>query len=115
MNNFSGYSTENLKKEKQELGRDIAQSENSLAAMRMRHKILKNEIERRLTAETAPSVSDHAVLRYMERIHGIDVEAVRKEILTPENVDYIRAGMSAIKAGGVKFHIKNHCVTTVVT
>lgn len=28
-------------------------------------------------------VSDHAVLRYLERVKGIDVEAVRAEMTTP--------------------------------
>ena len=28
-------------------------------------------------------VSDHAVLRYLERVHGVDVEAVRREVDRP--------------------------------
>tara|TARA_B100002049_G_scaffold210911_1_gene173627 strand:+ start:525 stop:752 length:228 start_codon:yes stop_codon:yes gene_type:complete len=34
-----------------------------------------------------PRVSDHALVRYLERVRGLDVEAIRAEILTPRTVD----------------------------
>ena len=38
----------------------------------------------------APIVSEHALLRYIERAMGIDLEAVRAEILTPRNTNAIK-------------------------
>lgn len=43
-----------------------------------------------------PYVSDHALLRWMERYLEMDLEAVRASILTPERRAAIEAGASAI-------------------
>jgi hypothetical protein len=56
-------------------------------------------------------VTDHAVLRYLERVKGFDVEAVRTHIAlvcTPGHA----AGANCIKAEGVKFEITNNAVVT---
>jgi hypothetical protein len=57
-------------------------------------------------------ISDHAVLRYMERAMGLNVEIVRQHITT------ICAGPAAIgavcvRAEGVRFEIVNNTVLTV--
>jgi len=61
----------------------------------------------------APRVTDHAVLRFIERRCNIDVEAVRKKIddlVAPA----IKAGARTVKADGVQFIIHNgHVVTTL--
>lgn len=44
-----------------------------------------------------PTVSDHAVLRWLERYLEIDIEAVRASILTPERVAAIRCGAVHIR------------------
>lgn len=50
-----------------------------------------------------PNVSDHALLRWLERYLEIDMEALRAAILTEERQDAIHAGASAIhcRAEGV--------------
>lgn len=58
-------------------------------------------------------ISDHAVLRYMERAMGLNVEIVRQHIVS------ICAGPAAIGAvcvrtEGLKFQIVNNAVTTIV-
>lgn len=35
------------------------------------------------------TVTDHAVLRYLERVMGLDVEAIRETMLTEENKAWI--------------------------
>lgn len=66
---------------------------------------MKREIDFRVT--------DHAVLRYMERAMGLNVELVRQHI-----AELCRApatcGASAVRSEGVKFEIINGAVTTVV-
>lgn len=57
-------------------------------------------------------VTDHAVLRYMERAMGLNVELVRSHILS------ICAGSAAIgavclRSEGVRFEIVNNTITTV--
>jgi len=43
-----------------------------------------------------PNVSDHALLRWLERYLEMDLEAVRASILTPDRRAAIEAGASAI-------------------
>lgn len=44
-----------------------------------------------------PHVSDHALVRWLERYLEIDMEAARAAILTPERRQAIQAGASAIQ------------------
>ena len=44
-----------------------------------------------------PAISDHALVRWMERYLEIDMELVREAILTPERRAAIEAGASAIQ------------------
>ena len=62
-------------------------------------------------------VSDHAVLRYLERAGGFDIERLRREI--GHRVEAaVAAGASGIQIGGVNFRIKEDehgpVVTTVI-
>lgn len=62
-------------------------------------------------------VSDHAVLRYLERVGGVDVERLRREI--GRRVEEAAAlGASGVTIGGFSFRIKEDeggpCVTTVI-
>lgn len=57
-------------------------------------------------------VSDHAVLRYLQRVLLVDTEAVRKLIHT-ETETAIAAGAAALKRDGIRYVIKNGSVVTV--
>lgn len=61
-----------------------------------------------------PSVSDHAVLRYLERIMGVDVEAIRAGLLTNDVKAAIRAGATSVTIEGVKFRVVGSKIVTVV-
>ncbi len=54
-----------------------------------------------------PVVSDHALLRWLERHLEVDIEAVRASILTP-------ARFQAIECGAVHIHCRAEGVTLVV-
>lgn len=62
-----------------------------------------------------PSVTDHALVRWLERVKGIDVDAIRAEILTPERKAMINAGAGEIKGDGFCLKIRNKAVITVYT
>ena len=58
-------------------------------------------------------ISDHALVRYIERVKGFDVEKIRKEIeelVAPT----LGTNATAISANGFTFVIKGGYVTTVV-
>ena len=60
-------------------------------------------------------VSDHALLRYIERAMGVDLDKFRADILTEQNRKAIEfAGDCTIKSGGVEFVVKNRTVVTVI-
>lgn len=62
-----------------------------------------------------PRVSDHALLRYMERKRGLNLDDLRAEIMCEEVTGAIRAGAHMIKMDGMKFLIsKDGCITTVL-
>ena len=58
-------------------------------------------------------VSDHALIRYLERKFNMDIESIRAEILTPDRIATIKAGAKQIAANGIKFVVKDQTVTTV--
>lgn len=65
-------------------------------------------------ANDAPSVSEHAVLRFLERRYKLDIEAIKAEILTPERIKMVEAGVREIAVDGVRFRIQNNTVVTVI-
>jgi hypothetical protein len=66
----------------------------------------------RVIANTALRVTDHAVLRYLERVRGLDVEAIRQHI-AKVCAGPAAMGASAVRAEGVKFCISSTTKTVM--
>lgn len=45
-----------------------------------------------------PVVTDHAVVRWLERVHGLDIDAVRRAVLAEGRETWLAAGATAIHA-----------------
>lgn len=60
-------------------------------------------------------VSDHALVRWLERVYGIDVDAVREHILTDEIKMAIQLGASKVKADGVQYVLGDGKIITIVS
>lgn len=61
------------------------------------------------------AVSDHACIRYLERVYGIDMDAIRAEIASP--VVQLAEGFGAgtvIGKHGARILIRDGVVTTVL-
>lgn len=72
---------EELKNLANELGRLMSAKAAEITELRARLDAVKTERERRRTVTSAGiHVSDHAVLRYLERVRGVDMQAIREEI-----------------------------------
>jgi len=57
-------------------------------------------------------VTDHAVLRYLERAEGVDVEGIRRMI--GRRVDRaVAMGACGVQAGGITFRLERGVVVTV--
>ncbi|WP_343518136.1 hypothetical protein [Sphingomonas sp.] len=64
--------------------------------------------------EAKPRVSDHAVIRYLERKHGFDFERVRDELLTPTVITAMNLGAEGVKINGGTLKLRGRTVTTYV-
>lgn len=58
-------------------------------------------------------VSDHAVLRYLERQWGVDVEGLRARIARDAQIG-VEHGANAVNRGRLKFVLKGRFVATVL-
>lgn len=78
---ISAMSDDNLKNLAHELGREANQKSNEMNEVRARLDAVRREKERRDTVtSTGLHISDHAVLRYLERHKGVDTKEIREEI-----------------------------------
>ncbi|SON55794.1 hypothetical protein HDIA_2253 [Hartmannibacter diazotrophicus] len=59
-----------------------------------------------------PIVTDHAVVRYLERVHGLDVAAVREHI-AGRAATAVELGAIAVQIEGVRMHLADVTVVTV--
>lgn len=59
-------------------------------------------------------VSDHAVLRYLERVEGVDVAAVRRRIAAAVRISERHEGVSGVLHGGLRYKIRDGVVVTVL-
>lgn len=61
-----------------------------------------------------PKVSDHALLRYLERVYKLDIDSLRREILNENVKTAIRAGASAVFIAGCKAPVENGVIKTIL-
>ncbi len=114
-----------LQTKERELGQRISSAEREQAEAKARAQRDKAELEatrrkiRELSARDGPLVvSEHAILRYLERVKGLDIEAVKAEIVPPGTEDLVRKleGVDGLyPAGEHKIRVKENTVVTVVT
>ena len=62
---------------------------------------------------TNPAITDHAVVRYLERVKGIDVEAARAEIAAIVSRG-VQLGAQSVVLGGMRYRLEGHHVVTVI-
>lgn len=60
-----------------------------------------------------PVVSEHALLRFLERTGRIDVAAIKREMLTEKVVSALKVGATAVKIDGLTFVFDAGKIVTV--
>jgi len=89
-----------------------ALSEKQATASNQRRSLLSRITE--LKQDGEPIVSEHAILRYIERIMGVDVDRIKTTILSPKIVEYINTFRSGtFPCDGFKVVVKDRCVVTI--
>lgn len=58
-------------------------------------------------------VTDHAVLRYLERVKGVDVEALRAEIGRTVDLALEHPGANGVCHGGFVYRLQRATVVTI--
>lgn len=86
------------------LSQEVTKTENRLRELSQKIKEMSKE----------PRVSDHAVIRFLERKYGISFEDIRSEILTENIKQAIRLGATSVKIDGMQFVVKDRCIVTAV-
>jgi hypothetical protein len=104
---------------------EISALENNIAQMRKELSLkyrLKSELLAKIQNLQQPNeivVSEHAVLRYLERVQGIGLDEIRKKILTSSVVDLIDKleagnGQYPVKEGGFSIRLKDNVIVTII-
>lgn len=89
-----------------------AQRKHALALSRV--KFLQERVAALTSAAAKPIVSEHAMLRYLQRVNGLGLDALRDEILTPDAEKSIQFAKSCvIKRGAVSLVVRDNVVVTV--
>ena len=58
-------------------------------------------------------VTDHALLRWLDRVYGLDLDSIRDQIATPAIRSAILAGAAAITIDGFTYVLQDRQVVTV--
>lgn len=100
--------SESLKIEIANKQREYNQKLNSI-------QILKEEMEKINNSENL-KVSEHAIVRYFERVKGFSIEEIEKEILSPQVIDLVGklGGNGSYPNNNFSVVMKNHTVITIV-
>lgn len=85
----------------------------ALSAARAKLTVTRASLEEQIRDhQKPPVVTDHAVLRYLQRHQGIDVEAIRKRLLSPTVITAMDFGASRVKTSEGNLRIVNRTVVT---
>lgn len=66
-----------------------AQAHAEIELRRQERQLIKDKLKKIRRSLPVLRISDHAIVRYLERVSGIDIEACKKEILSklPDNIE----------------------------
>ena len=84
-----------------------------------KHKIdnIRTQIENIQSREI--TISEHAILRYLERVKMIDIKNIPGEIITDDLKEMVEklggSGVFPIKDKGFSVRMKNHSIITIIT
>lgn len=93
---------------------EMANKQREYNAKRNKIKALKEQIKI-FENDRNIKVSEHAILRYLERVKGVSISDVEKEILTEEVIKMVEqlGGTGGYPNNGFKVLMKDFTVTTI--
>lgn len=99
---------------KQELVEEIKNKQREIASQDTIIREIKQQISK-IDGTAGFKVSEHAILRYLERVEGVDIHEIEKKILTDELIDLTEklGGSGIYPIGEVQAVLKNNTVVTI--
>lgn len=98
---------------KAEVATKMGALEDEAQRLRTRMGQVSAELSRREAQDAmVPTISDHALLRYIERTCGVDIASLKAELLTDTVVLAIKSGATAVKSPVGTMVIKGSTVVT---
>lgn len=96
------------------LQQEVFNTQKEVHTLTTRIKSLNNRIKQLKENEHEPVVSEHAILRYLERVKGVDLDALKHEIMddkTVENIKFLKSGK--IKRAEYDMVIQDNVVVSI--
>lgn len=108
-----GAITADISSIKAEMAARLGDIEAEAQRIRSRLGQIDTELRRREASDAlVPTISDHALLRYIERTCGVNVEDLKAQLLTDAVVMAIKSGATAVKSPVGTMVIKGSTVVT---
>jgi hypothetical protein len=107
-------SSTELEAEVGRLGKEVTRLECELGEVRGHFQAYSAELAKRRRPAPEPRLSDHALLRYLERVKGVDVEGARREIMTPGIIAAVKAMATSVLVNGAKFLVREGTIVTIM-
>ena len=70
------------------------------------NKRLKEAQEILSTFKAEPNITDHAVIRYLERVHNFSFDEIKSDLLSQNVVFAIKSGAKAVKKDAIHWSLK---------
>ena len=96
------------------LQQEVFHTQKEVHTLTTRIKSLNNRIKQLQEQDQEPIISEHAILRYLERVKGIDIDALKQEIMddkTAENIKFLKSGK--IKRAEYDMVIQDNVVVSI--
>ena len=92
-----------------------AGTEQERDSLRQQLTQTNEELRKLHSPDGEPVVSEHAIIRWLERVKGIDLNQVRREILNGRTAQIRKLGTCNIKLpNGMKMVVRGHVVVTIL-
>lgn len=102
------------KSKREEILQEVRAKQRELSAEEQTIKDLQSQINK-LDEKSGLKVSEHAIIRYLERVEGLNVEEIQNKILTEDLLILTEklGGSGTYPIGEVQAVLKNNTVVTI--
>lgn len=93
-----------LRDEKRKIEKNIENILNDIKNKKQLNENIKNK----------NFITDHALIRFLERKKGIDIKKIKEEILTPKVIQALLTGAQSYKENGFEYIFKQGKIITII-